>query len=240
MSPKNFLRSFLPHTAPVSFAEKFRSALMAGMAVLLLGLLFKLLPPLGAPPLMLGSMAAAALLLFATPHSPMAQPWPLVCGNAVSAVAAMVCSRIIPDAFIAASAAVGLAIFLMHLTRSLHVPGAATALIWVLGGAQFNSHGWLWTAYAILANTGIMLVLALIINNLIPGRRYPAGAQPAAAAQPESGNCARPEAADIAWAASRMDSALDVSVEDLCEIYELAAQRAMKRPQPGASEKREP
>lgn len=81
MNMKNFIRSFQRHVAPVSIAEKIRSVLAAGVAILLLGLALKFLPHFNYPMLMLGSMAASAVLLFAAPHSPMAQPWPLFGGH---------------------------------------------------------------------------------------------------------------------------------------------------------------
>ena len=234
MQIKEFIRSFRPHIAPVPAAEKIRSALAGAIAILLLGLALKFLPQFNYPQLMLGSMGAATFLLFVAPHSPMAQPWPLLGGNLVSAVAGWGCSLLIPDHVLAAGCAVGLAIFLMHYLHCLHPPGVATALIMVLGSAQFHAMGWQWAGYIVAANTVILLVLALLINNIMPGRHYPLPHphQPIPQTAAQLKPFAELELTDIEWALSQMDSVIDVSEEDLAEIYELAVQHAQNDSQP--------
>jgi CBS-domain-containing membrane protein len=74
---------------------------------------------------------------------------------------------------LAAAVAVATAIALMHATKTLHPPGGATALIAVIGSEKIHALGFL---YAIIpAGTGavIMLVVALLVNNLPKTRRYP-------------------------------------------------------------------
>ncbi len=122
---------------------------------------------------MLGSIAASAALLFAVPHSPMAQPWPLLGGHLISTLAGWLCSQHISDPLLAAGCAVGLAIFLMHYLNCLHPPGASTALTLALLSAQFHPMGLSWVVSIVSANIGISFVLALLINNLLPGRHYP-------------------------------------------------------------------
>ena len=233
MQIKNFIRSFKPHIAPVPAAEKIRSALAGGVAILLLGLALKFLPQFNYPQLMLGSMGAATLLLFVAPHSPMAQPWPLLGGNLVSTLAGWGCSLLIPDHVLAAGCAVGLAILLMHYLHCLHPPGAATALIMVLNSAQFHAMGWQWAGYIVAANTGILLVLALLLNNIM-GRHYPLPqTYPHHPAPQTTPPVVGLELDDIEWAICQMgEGVIDVSEEDLAEIYELAAQHAQSRSQP--------
>ncbi len=229
MNIKNFILSFNPYIAHVPLAEKLRGALVAGFAILLLGLALKFLPQFHYPPLMFGSMAASTFLLFATPHSPMAQPWPVLGGNLISALVGWGCGLIVPEPVLAAGCAVGLAIFLMHYFHCLHPPGAATALILVLGSAQFHAMGWQSTAYVVVSNTLILLVLALLINNII-GRHYPLPhTHPHHPAQQALPKFAELEQNDIEWALSQMDGVIDVSEEDLAEIYELAVQHAQSR-----------
>jgi CBS domain-containing membrane protein len=230
MGIKNFIQSFKPHVAPVSLAEKMRSALAAGVGILLLGLALKLLPHFNYPLLMLGSMAASAVLLFAVPHSPMSQPWPLIGGHMISLLAGWMCSQFIPDPILAAGCAVGLSIFLMHYLNCLHPPGGATALILVLGSTQFQPMGWAWVTSIVAANAGISLLLALTINNLLPGRQYPAGTGSHAhsSSGPTSGTITI-EQQDIAWATRQIDGFLDISEQDLALIYELATQHAQRR-----------
>lgn len=227
MSLGTFFRSFMPHSTPVTFAEKLRSGLAGGVAIFGLAWALHHLPQPEYPLLLLGSMAASAVLLFAVPHSPLAQPWNLIGGHLVSAVAGWSCSLLIGDPLIAAGVAVGSAIFLMYVLNCLHPPGAATALTLVLGAAQFQQMGWHWVALIVVANAGISLLLALLINNGLPHRHYP---MPAAAPAPPKGEIVIvPERQDIEWALTQMDSVLDVSIEDLSDIYALAQGHARSR-----------
>jgi CBS-domain-containing membrane protein len=89
MDFKSFLQSFKPHVAQTSFPEKLRSGLAGGIAILLLALALHYLPQAGFPLLIVSSMAASATLLYATPHSPLAQPWNLVGGHLEWALAQM-------------------------------------------------------------------------------------------------------------------------------------------------------
>jgi CBS domain-containing membrane protein len=225
MSFQNWLVSFKPGFDPVPFSEKLRSGIAAFTGILLLGLALRLLPgEAGFHLAIFASMAAAAVLLYAAPHSPMAQPWPLVCGNLVSGLIGWILSLLIPDPVLAAACAVGTAVFIMYLMNCLHPPGGATAMIMVLGAEQFHQHGWLWAALTVTANTLLSLILALTINSLLPGRHYPArhAVKPAT----RKGEL---DAADIEWALSRMDGVIDVNEEDLLEIYQLAAEHVRSR-----------
>lgn len=221
-----FLRSFLPHGTHTQIAEKLRSGLAGGSAILLLALALHYLPQSSYPPLLLASMAASAVLLYAAPHSPFSQPWNLIGGHFVSALAGWVCLLFIPDPAIAAGVAVGTAIFLMYALNCLHPPGAATALTLILGAAQFQQMGWPWVAMIVIDNAGISLLLALIINNALPARHYPASRVPI---HPKVEQAVQPEQADFEWALSEMGSVIDISTIDLMQIYDLAREHAKTR-----------
>ncbi|BBI99849.1 hypothetical protein FGKAn22_15420 [Ferrigenium kumadai] len=194
------------------------------MAILLLGMTLHYMPQVHYPLLMLGSIAASAVLLFAAPHSPVAQPWNLFGGHLVSALAGWGCSLLIPDPVFAAAVAVGAAILSMQLMHCLHPPGAATALTLVLSAAQFHGMGWQWAMYVVATNAGIALLLALLINNLLPDRKYPV--PPVTATHDPF---AAIEQADIELALSQMGKEIEVGREELAELYRLALQHAKKR-----------
>ncbi|HXU94484.1 MAG TPA: HPP family protein [Gallionella sp.] len=204
--------------------EKIRNGLAGGMAILLLGLSLHYLPQIHYPLLMLGSIAASAVLLFAAPHSPMAQPWNLFGGHLLSALVGWGCSLLIPDLVFAAAVAVGAAILFMQLMHCLHPPGAATALTLVLSAAQFHGMGWQWAMYVVATNAGISLLLALVINNLLPDRKYPV---PPPAAQRDP--FATIEQSDIEQALAQMGKEIEVGKEELVELYRLALRQAQKR-----------
>lgn len=227
MTFKAFLNSFKPIPTSATMTEKVRSSLAGGVAILGLAFALHALPHTGYPLMMLGSMAASAVLLFAAPHSPFSQPWNLVGGHFLSALAGGLSISFIPDPIIAAGVAVGTAIFAMHLTHCLHPPGAATALTLVLSANQFQSMGWQWVVLIVIANTLISLFLALLFNNLLPGRRYPA--QATTPPSPKLEPSVIPEQTDIEWALQQMDSVIDVSAADLSIIYDKAQAHAQSR-----------
>lgn len=81
MNLRAYLKSLVPHVTHAPMAEKIRSGLAGGIAILLLALALRYLPQHHYPLLMPGSMAASAVLLFPAPHSPSSQPWNLVGGH---------------------------------------------------------------------------------------------------------------------------------------------------------------
>lgn len=233
MSLRAFLSSFKPHSAPIALGEKVRASLAGGVAILLLGIALHYLPQHTYPLLLLTPMASTAALLYVAPHSTFSQPWNMAAGHLVSALCGWACSWLISDPAIAGGVAVGTAIALMYALKCIHPPAAATALVMVLHSGQLHGMGWQWTAWTVLANAGISLLLALLINNSIPGRRYPVAAS--APARPNAALEDSLEESDFEWALSRMDSVIDVSTEDLADIYAKASEHAKARRNSGGA-----
>jgi CBS-domain-containing membrane protein len=119
-------------------------------------------------PLFIGSFGASAVLLFGATESPLAQPRNLVGGHLVSALVAVVIVACGGTGIPAISLAVGISLFCMYLTRTVHPPGGATALIGVQGHA-----GVVFLFVPILAGCLILLLTALVVNNLVHHRQYP-------------------------------------------------------------------
>jgi CBS-domain-containing membrane protein len=119
-------------------------------------------------PLLIGSFGASAVLLFGDCDSPLAQPRNLVGGHLVSASVAVAMVALFGSGPLTMAAAVGLAIFVMYFTRTIHPPGGATALIGVQGhaGAGF-------LLFPILTGVLILLAVALFTNNIVNHRQYP-------------------------------------------------------------------
>lgn len=124
--------------------------------------------------LLIGSLGASAVLVFGAVRSPLAQPRNLLGGHLISAavgVAAWQLLGAMPG--LAAGLAVATAIALMHLTRTLHPPGGATALIAVIGSEQIHAAGLWYVLIPAGVGPAILLAVGLIVNNLPPTRRYP-------------------------------------------------------------------
>jgi len=129
----------------------------------------------GSGPLMLvGSFGASAVLIYGAVESPLAQPRNLMGGHVLSALVGVAMVKLIPEAaWIAAPLAVATSIATMHVTRTLHPPGGATALIAVIGGEQVHALGFLYALAPVGLGALIMLAVALVVNNLSPKRCYP-------------------------------------------------------------------
>lgn len=229
MKFEELIRSFIPHVAPVPLSEKIRSGIAGGIAIILLAFAVKYLSQNIFPSMMLASMAATALLVFAVPHSPLAQPWNLVGGNIISALAGWLCIIFIHDPVLSAGACVGSAIFLMHYLHCLHPPGAATALTLVINSTQFQNIGFKGVMIIVIINTVFSLLLALILNNIIPGRQYPIRNIPKPPSKP--GPLISLEQKDLELALIQMGGVIDVSEEDLEQIYKFAVRNAQERSQ---------
>ncbi len=181
--------------------------------------------------LVVASMGATAVLLFAVPHGTLSQPWALMCGHFVSALIGVTCARYIPNTWLAASAAVGLAVATMYWINCIHPPGGATALSAVLGGESITNLGYWYMINPVLLNTLAILFVAVTFNALFSWRRYPnyfAHTQKRkVAALPETGASLTHE--DFSAAIAHMDSYVDVSADVLAELFEYATQHAEKQ-----------
>ncbi len=153
--------------------EKLISGLGGFTGILLILMVTRQFVDVGDAGLIVASLGASAVLLFAVPHAPLSQPWALGCGHMVSAFIGVSCYLLIPDMHVAAAAAVGLAITAMHYLNCIHPPGGATALSAVVAGAGVHSLGYMFLITPVLINVAIIFAVAIVFNYLFPWRRYP-------------------------------------------------------------------
>lgn len=125
---------------------------------------------------LVGSFGASAVLIYGAPQAEFSQPRNLLGGHIISAAIGVSVYKFVPlDITLLAALAVSLSIVAMHFTRTLHPPGGATALIAVIGSAEMQSSGYWYVLSPIATGALIMLVVALVVNNLSsnPKRHYP-------------------------------------------------------------------
>ena len=176
--------------------------------------------------MMVASMGASAVLLFAVPHSALAQPWNVVGGHLISALIGVSCARFIPDMLLAAALSVGCAIAAMHYLRCIHPPGGATALSAVIGGPVVHALGYAYVLQPVFINAIVILGIAIVFNALFDYYRYPAIHAIASTQSVKHDDHYPPIAhADLVYALSQIDTLVTVSEEDLLNIYELATGR---------------
>lgn len=124
--------------------------------------------------LLIGSFGASSVLIYGEIQSPLAQPRNLIGGHVISAFIGVTMFKLFPDTmWFTASLSVALSIVLMQFTKTMHPPGGATALIAVIGTEKVKALGYLYVIAPVFTGVIILLLVALIFNNITPHRCYP-------------------------------------------------------------------
>jgi CBS domain-containing membrane protein len=222
---RGWLARWLPGPVGIDGRETWRTVAGAAAGILFAAVFSRLLVGSGPAGMWLvAPLGASAVLVFALPASPLAQPWPVIAGNTVSAVAGIACAGLINDPALAASAAVALALLMMVQTRSLHPPGGAAALLMVLTRTtQFH-----FAFFPVLLNSLLLVCMGVLYNSLT-GRSYPrAQLLPTGAGlQPVHGRGF--SAADLDAALAHYNQVVDISRADLQTLLEHAEMAAYQR-----------
>jgi CBS domain-containing membrane protein len=228
---KGWLQGFWPAPMNISRGEQGLSCVGA-----FLGLLFTAWfcrQALGGAHLWLvAPMGASAVLLFAVPSSPLAQPWSAVGGSLLAALVGVSCAKWLGPSGLAAAAAGALAIAAMFALRCLHPPGGAIALTAVLGGEEVTRLGYHFVLYPVALNVLALLLIALLFNNVLR-RRYPhrpvehGNVHKTADPIPRDRLGFTPE--DLDAVLNARGELLDIARDDLEEILRQTEERAYRR-----------
>ena len=124
---------------------------------------------------MIGSFGASSVLIYGIINSPLAQPRNLIGGHVLSALVGVTMHKLIPgEVWLSSALAVSVSIVVMQITKTLHPPGGATALIATTGSAKINSLGYFYAFSPIFTGVMILFLVAVVCNNATPHRQYPA------------------------------------------------------------------
>lgn len=229
-----YLKRLVPALVPVSRLERIRSSLGALFGILLTGFVSTMAvgSSIGTP-LLIAPMGASAVLLFAAPTSPLAQPWSILGGNMVSALIGVTCALFVGDPVVAAALAVALAIATMMLLGCLHPPSGAVALTAVLGGPVVHEAGYWFVLTPVGINSALILAVALVFNN-VTGRRYPhlpqlAGSNPHRTADPAPTHRLGVVPEDLQAVLAQYDEVVNISPDELDALLHQAQIRAYNR-----------
>ena len=155
--------------SPVSWVERLRSVLGAFIGLMLVFTTAKYLGELsGIDEWLMASLGASALLVFALPGSPMAQPWAVIAGNTLSALVGISSVHLFGELSIALPAAAALSILGMFILRCLHPPAAAVSLIVVLG----HIGAYRYALFPVMVDS-VLLILAGAAYSNLTGKPYP-------------------------------------------------------------------
>lgn len=212
-------QAWLPADVSISRKERWRAVAGAVLGMAFAALLSSYLGSSGGTLWLMAPLGASAVLVFAVPTSPLAQPWAVMVGNTLSALVGVACASVIPDTAVAGSVAVGLAILVMFATRSLHPPGGASALFAVLS----NAHSPWFALFPVATNSALLLLAALLYHKL-NGKRYPHQQVMSTTTASE-----RFTAADLDAALAHFNDVIDVSRADLAELLNLAEAQVYQR-----------
>ncbi|WP_083467838.1 HPP family protein [Methylobacterium tarhaniae] len=184
-------------------------------------------------PMIVAPMGASAVLLFAVPASPLAQPWSIIGGNTLSALIGVTAAHLIPDPVAAIGVGVSVAIAVMSLTRCLHPPGGAAALTALIGGPAVTSSGFLFPFVPVGLNSLVLVGLGIVFHRLAR-RQYPH--RPAATPANTHGTADLPaplrvgfRAGDLDAALLTLDETLDIDRADLDRLLREIEYKALAR-----------
>jgi CBS domain-containing membrane protein len=219
------MQVFKPLPAGAHLSERLIGCIGAAIAVALTIVVCRGVPLAVADlPVIVAPLGASAVLVFAVPSSPLAQPWPVVGGNTMSTLVGVAVFHLVPDATIAAGVAVGAAILVMSLLRCLHPPGGATALTAVIGSTSIHAAGYSFAFAPVAINSVALVAVAMFLHRATasnyPHERLPVRAD--AASSPF-------HASDIDAALADMHDSFDIARDDLDALLCHAERHARAR-----------
>jgi CBS domain-containing membrane protein len=232
-SPFNFFRPILPGANLRDRALACCGAVAGiGLTGALCSLAFGDNPHL---PLLAAPMGASAVLLFAVPASPLAQPWPIIGGNVISAIVGLLVGQILHDPLIASGVAVALAIAVMSLTRCLHPPGGAAALSAVLAGPAIAANGYMFPLVPVGVNAVVLVALGWLFHSFTrrpwPHLSSAPPANPHKTFDPPASQRVGFSAEDVDAALIDLGEAFDIDRDDLDRLLRRVELRALSRQQ---------
>ena len=222
-------RALAPAPLAISRREVWLGAAGVGLGLLLTEWLSRQALD-GINPWFIAPMGASAVLAFSIQASPLAQPWPVLGGNLLSALVGVGCQRWFGHSGMVAALAAALAVALMFTLRCPHPPGGAVAVTAVLGGSDIERLGFSFALWPVATNSMVLLALALLYHQAL-GRRYPhqVAAGPHRASDPLPGPLQGLTEADLDAALSSFDELLDIDRDDIAKILARAQSHALRR-----------
>jgi|SRR6185312_5871478 len=123
---------------------------------------------------LIGSFGASSVLIYGAINSPLAQPRNLIGGHLVCAIVGVTAHKLIPnEIWLSSALAVATSIVMMQITKTLHPPGGATALIANIGSEKIKALGYMYVISPVLSGVLILFLVALVFNNITSNRSYP-------------------------------------------------------------------
>lgn len=158
----------------VDFKEHFWTFLGSFVGIGLLGFIQSKYLSTSDNVLLIGSFGASSVLIYGVINSPLAQPRNLIGGHVICALIGVTVHKLIPgEVWLSSALAVSISIVVMQITKTLHPPGGATALIANIGSTKILALGYWYVICPVLVGAIILLLVAIFFNNRTSHRSYP-------------------------------------------------------------------
>ncbi|MBL0744597.1 HPP family protein [Chryseolinea lacunae] len=158
----------------VDFQEHLWTFVGAFLGIGIIGLFNSTYLPASDNLFLIGSFGASSVLIYGIINSPLAQPRNLIGGHVICAFTGVLVHKLVPgEVWLTSALSVALSIVFMQITKTLHPPGGATALIANIGSAKIQSLGFFYVISPVLSGVLILFFVALLCNNATPHRSYP-------------------------------------------------------------------
>lgn len=212
-------------------SERWRAAFGALLGMGFCSVFLHALTP--GPHWMMVPLAGTLVILYVQPHSPVAQPWPVIGSYMLSSMVGLLCAHGLTSPQLGATLAVALSVWLMQRLQCIHPPGAAMALLLVLDGPH-SGDAVARLAVQLLLNMGMVLLSTMLVSKFVLRRPYPYTAQAAPISVHRTADVAPMRRiglvhADLASAIQSLDTFVDVQEDELVQIYNLAVDQAFGR-----------
>ena len=221
-------RFLVPILAGATLHERILACIGALIAILLTGAICMVAAGAGlGSPFIVAPIGASAVLLFAVPASPLAQPWSIIGGNTISAIVGVIVARFVADPVLAGGLSVSVAIAAMSVTRCLHPPGGAAALTAVLSGPVVA--GSLFPFFPVALNSILLVAVGMAFHRL-SRRSYPhRPAPPLNGLREPLPRLIGLESSDVDAALAALDETFDIDRGDLERLLREVELQALKR-----------
>ncbi|MGV8921013.1 MAG: HPP family protein [Pseudomonas sp.] len=224
---------FIPATLNTHPKEWFRASVGSSLGLLISALVCGQVFSASVALHLMGPMAASAVILFAVSSGALAQPWPVIGGYLASTGVSLILTHYFGYSLEVGAAAVGLSLGAMCVLRCLHPPAAALALCLVLADGEVTGMGW-HVFYPVMLYVLGLVIAALLYNN-VTGVRYPKLHTHVQVAVAELAVEQAPQerlgitATDLELALDEIGEFVDITVEELEDIFRTAEKYAMRR-----------
>lgn len=117
---------------------------------------------------LIAPFGSSCLLVFIAWNAPLSQPRNIIGGHFISTLIGLIVFHFLGNTILSIAIAVPLAIVCMMFTKTLHPPAGANPIIVILGAYQ-----WSYLFSPVLIGSMVIVVVALLINNMRKNRAYP-------------------------------------------------------------------